>query len=133
MAVLPVRAEQLPEAIAERAIVIRGNIRVPARAHIVQRVICQDCQRTAVRRLHENYGNLRIDWPGRFDQVRAPDRRIHFHQVVCYAEWIRRDCAPLHVPAAVEDLARHLARAPADPCRREIVRGALHAVRNARR
>ena len=99
----------------------------------MQRVICQDHQRTAGRRLHENYGNLRINWPGGFAEVRAADRRIHFYQVICCAERIRRDCAVLHVPAAVEDLARHLARAPADPCRREIVRGALHAVRNARR
>ena len=59
-----------------------------------------------------------------------PPRRIHLH-LVLFAERIERDRARLHEPAAVENLARLVARRPADPGGLEVVHRAPDRIRDA--
>ena len=75
----------------------------------------------SVQRLYREEIDLGVGRSGRFQDFVAhvPARMIH--RPIVFAKWIQDRLALLQFPAAVENVLRHLPRAPADPRRLELV------------
>ena len=108
--ILPIGAEQLLDAVGENGEIVGRDVIGTGPADVVQRVIGQQAQRPALERLQGEEGDLRIDGPGRLEQVRAV-ARVHLG-LVRLAEGIEQLGARLHQPAPAEHLPRQVRPCP---------------------
>ena len=79
--------------------------------------------------MNETWGSVGPAGSTRFGSARA---RIH-HHLILPAEGIRQRGSRLQVPAAIEDLAGDIDRAPSDPCRLEVADRQSYAIRDPAR
>ena len=117
---LPVGFQKLLNPVGEDAEVVGRHVAVLHAADVVQRVVRKQRDLSATGRLDRDEGDFRVGRPGRLDQVLVASRGVHAG-LVHTAKGVGQFRPGLHEPAAVVDVLGRAGRAPADPCRLQIV------------
>ena len=128
--VLAISTEQALHPVGEQPKIIRANMTGLIAADVVQPVVGQHRQRPPVGVPDIEHRHLRINRPGRLEQVGAA-RRIHFHLVAPAAKRIGSNRHRLHEPTPVVYVLRCATEPPANLGRRKMMPRSRDAVGDA--